>query len=530
MQSAEWQAGRTHDRVDCLPSPPEHSKTMPKTSLNVLINQNISSQFAALQESFEKDNIELRLLQAACDADMVELSKSPSSVDAMIIEVEEHYADKLHLVMRLLESQTAIILLTSSRNMLFWELLSRSGAHLCWLKGDKSVEEMKLQMMHAIGRAKEQILLQAAEKRTRTIIRLAPEAIVETDSFGRISSANMKLESLFGWTSEELRGKLLSECLVPERFRKRFEEMLSAYRSADSSYAEAITGAIEFIGLTKHGAEVPIELSAATIGVKEQVRIAFFFHDVSARLSAEEKERKLLLMKQRETFSATLTHDLKSPLLGSIRVIEALLDGKINGLTSELKRILEQLQNCNLVQLELIKDLLNLYKVSDEQTHTGASSMEPTEFYDMIAACKNDLIAHAEARNISISLQVEGERLPCVTGDSNKLRRVIYNLLDNALKYGKENSTVRMRVTHNESTVNLEIEDDGPGIPQTEVASLFTRFQQGAAGVSSRFGSGLGLHLCKQIVEAYGGTISCSSEEGTGTKFTVSLPSLRVHA
>lgn len=229
-----------------------------------------------------------------------------------------------------------------------------------------------------------------------------------------------------------------------------------------------------------------------------------------------------MLMKQRAIFSATLTHDLKSPLSGSIRLLEGLLENKVQELSPDLREIITQLQNCNLVQLELIQDLLELYRLEDDKVPGETSTVELS---DIVTACRQDLKAQADAKEIEIITTLEDHRVPLVFGDSGKLRRVIYNLLDNALKFGSSKSMVKVNFAHVDDMVKMEIEDRGPGIPLNELPDLFTRFQQGTAGRSMQFGSGLGLHLCKHIVEAHGGTITCDSVVDQGTRFLVYLPS-----
>lgn len=466
------------------------------------------------------------------DAEVIELNSEGAALEyfrenkvrAVLFGLSKAEPNRVDLVeqLRSINRSVALLVVTDIEDWNTWQRLIQTGAHCLSDHKHLTARQLALQTMQTVHQFEMQEGLRAEEIRNRSIISMAPEAIVEIDAFGRILSTNQKLEEVFGWSVDELIGKPITECLFPLRLRSRFDDLIARYRLQLPETTELITGPLEFIALTNQGKELPVELSTATISVAEQFSIALFFHDISQRLTIEEKERKLMLMKQRAIFSATLTHDLKSPLSGSIRLIEALLGNKVQELSPALREIMIQLQNCNLVQLELIQDLLELYRLEDNKVSGQASAVNLSE---IVTACRQDLKAQAESKEIEIITNAQDNKVPLVFGDSGKLRRVIYNLLDNALKFGSSKSIVKVNFSRVDNMVAMVIEDRGPGIPPNEIPNLFAGFQQGVAGRSMQFGSGLGLHLCKHIVEAHGGTIECHSVVDQGTRFIVYLPS-----
>lgn len=111
-----------------------------------------------------------------------------------------------------------------------------------------------------------------------------------------------------------------------------------------------------------------------------------------------------------------------------------------------------------------------------------------------------------------------------MVGDRLSIRRVILNLLDNALKFTQKDGVVEVTAEEEDGKIIFRVSDTGIGIPQSEFGQLFLRYWQGNSAKQFAPGTGLGLYLCKQIVTAHGGTISVSSQSGEGTTFSVVMP------
>ena len=141
-----------------------------------------------------------------------------------------------------------------------------------------------------------------------------------------------------------------------------------------------------------------------------------------------------------------------------------------------------------------------------------------------IASCLSRVTPFANLRSVEVKAKLPEKMI--VQADMSRMERVVQNLLDNALKFAPDGGMINVRLFSLDANTFIEIEDNGPGIAPEEQSRLFKRFSQGAAGKRYAGGSGLGLYLCKQIVEAHGGTIECTSRPNKATIFRVCLPSV----
>ena len=250
------------------------------------------------------------------------------------------------------------------------------------------------------------------------------------------------------------------------------------------------------------------------------LRIAGTFRDVTAQKLEEEKAYRLALLEQREDFMATLTHDLKTPLIAANWILQAIADAQVGPVTGEQEQLLFQLRDTNRTLLSMIQNLIELYRF---ERNVNNVILEETQISEILSACINDLSIFLIRRQITLTCSMP-EELPPILVDPNAIRRVFQNLLDNALKFTPESGRISIVVSDADGGITISITDTGPGIALEEQARLFHRFVQGKAGRTYTPGTGLGLYLCKQIVEAHEGKISCASAAGKGAEFTVQLP------
>lgn len=241
------------------------------------------------------------------------------------------------------------------------------------------------------------------------------------------------------------------------------------------------------------------------------------------RKQSEVYATRLMLMEQREQFMATLTHDLKNPLLGADRILEHLTGGKLGQLNDEQFRVLDMLRNSNKSLLNMVQNLIEVYR---QKKDAGALLYEEVDMSELLGTCLSEFAHQAQARNVAIKSDVSSPLV--IEADSNSIRRVIHNLLDNALKFTPSGGHINIRTKRNGTNALFKIEDTGTGIAAEEMSTLFKPFCQGAEGRKYSPGTGLGLYLCRQIVEAHRGKIDCKSKPGCGTSFVVSLPFHRV--
>ena len=266
-----------------------------------------------------------------------------------------------------------------------------------------------------------------------------------------------------------------------------------------------------------------VKLGAQDYIQKSEVSASFLERSIRyaiERKQSEENEKRLAVLEQREEFMATLTHDLKNPLIGTNRVLELLAEKAMGPMTDEQAELLLQIRNSNKILLDMIQNLLDVYRFEKD---IDAVVLANTCLRDIVSSCLKDVKPIAESKKIAIKTEFS-KHPKLVHADAMAMRRVFQNLLDNALKFTPAGGQISLKIAPGNGSVCVEIEDNGPGMSNEELSRIFTRFAQGRAGRKFSPGTGLGLFLCKQIVEAHKGKITCQSQEGAWTRFRICIP------
>jgi signal transduction histidine kinase len=238
------------------------------------------------------------------------------------------------------------------------------------------------------------------------------------------------------------------------------------------------------------------------------------------RKEFQENAKRLAVFDKQEEFMATLTHDLKNPLIGANRILELMADQVMGAISPKQATLLLQLRDSNTLLLSMIQNLIEVYRFERD---VDTVLLEDTNLLPIANSCITEITSIAENRAIRLVANLPSD-INTVLADANCMRRVIQNLLDNALKFTPDGGQISLTLSSRDKSVILEVEDNGPGIPADEKARLFQRFSQGCVGRRYTRGTGLGLFLCKQIVDAHHGEIICESKEGVGSTFRVTLP------
>lgn len=231
------------------------------------------------------------------------------------------------------------------------------------------------------------------------------------------------------------------------------------------------------------------------------------------------KSKADALQKERDDFVAALAHDLRLPVGGALRMLEFIHDGRFGQTLPQFSDTLELLIESHKQLLERIKSILIGYQFAEP---SGAIHTERTELVGLItSAVTNSRPAALGAETII----AEDYCSPCfVDGNFDCLVRVVENLLSNAIKYSRADNKVGISLTCTPSEALICVEDSGIGLAPEDIAYVFQRYWRARTGRTQPIGSGLGLFVCKQIVEAHKGTLWCESELGVGSKFFMRLP------
>lgn len=246
------------------------------------------------------------------------------------------------------------------------------------------------------------------------------------------------------------------------------------------------------------------------IDTKDEIgALAKSFNSMAARL------REIDEMK--EKFYATVSHELRSPL-SAMREAARLIEAKSAGpLTDKQKRLLDIFQIGTERLLRLVNEVLDL-----SRANTGMLPVERSWFVPETAVRRaiEELRPQAEQRGIALRVVADSgsERM---LGDEDRIVQVVVNLVGNSLRFTPPGGSVIVRLRHTDSEIKIEVVDTGIGIAAAFLPLVFDRFRQAHSG---KGGTGLGLAIVKSLVEAHDGQVTVESQEGKGTRFTVSLP------
>jgi signal transduction histidine kinase len=228
------------------------------------------------------------------------------------------------------------------------------------------------------------------------------------------------------------------------------------------------------------------------------------------------------LEKTRSDFVATASHELRTPLAAVYGAVRTLRREDVELSEDDRTQFLEMIES-EATRLARIVDQILLAG----QLDAGAIEVELGDCNPVDIAAR--VIESAELHlPENISLGLEAEDAPTISCDENKLRQVLVNLVDNAVKYSPEGGRVDLHVRNGDETCVIDVVDHGLGIPPTERERIFEKFYrldpQQTHGVG---GSGLGLYICRELVERMNGKLSVDSEPGRGSRFTLELPARR---
>ena len=240
---------------------------------------------------------------------------------------------------------------------------------------------------------------------------------------------------------------------------------------------------------------------------------------MDAREAAEERERAAeAANRAKSNFLATMSHELRTPLNGVLGMVQALTTEELTKVQHERVKIIRRSSES---LLAVLNDLLDLSKIE-----ASALELEVAEF-DLEHLVRGVVAAYqplADKKDLTFEFEISEAACGRYDGDSARIRRILYSLADNAVKF-TETGGVKLSVSLGAGEVVFAIADTGIGIAPEDIEHLFEGFYQADAGRTRRFGgAGLGLAICREITQLMGGAIEASSEPGQGSTFVVRLP------
>jgi PAS domain S-box-containing protein len=375
-----------------------------------------------------------------------------------------------------------------------------------------------------------------AERKFHELIENAPDAILQVDSTGKITIANRTAEQMFGYSMDELIGMEV-DILVPSAARAGHAARREAFEAA--RVTRPMGPGLDLRALRKDGSEVPVEISLSPTQTENRVYITAVIRDVTERKRTEQQMESLkksylaeLEARHREAerlnqlkseFIASVSHELRTPLHTIIGFAELLAEQEAGPLNEKQMRFAHHIRTDSDHLLSLINDVLDLSRI---EAGGMVVRTEGLSLQSVISEAVNAICPHAESKKITI----REHHIPNVNvlADLLRVRQILYNLLSNAVKFTDPGGNVHVTARADRDHVQITISDTGMGIPTAECDRIFDKFYQvGYTTTGVRQGTGLGLTICKQLVEMQGGKIWVDSEPGHGSHFHFTLPVLR---
>lgn len=285
---------------------------------------------------------------------------------------------------------------------------------------------------------------------------------------------------------------------------------------------------LPFTIITEYAGQITltIEVVLLSLALADKIKIMRQEKELAEKKAQENQELAIQNLKKadelKDEFLAITSHELRTPLYGMIGIAESLRDGIAGKVTNNMYRQLSMIMTSGQRLTHLVNEILDFSKLKYESLKLHLKPIYINSIIEIVLAISKPLL---KEKPIELINQVN-DSLPPVLADENRLQQILYNLLDNAIKYTDEGKIVISATLDNESeNLRIDVSDTGKGISQDQLKFIFQPFQQGKTSLSREVnGIGIGLNITKNLVDLHNGKMDVSSKVGKGSTFSVTLP------
>ncbi|MEZ7892538.1 MAG: PAS domain S-box protein [Candidatus Wallbacteria bacterium] len=364
--------------------------------------------------------------------------------------------------------------------------------------------------------------LHDSEEKFFMISTLAADGVLLINKAGKISFANYAAARIFDYENNETIEFYLKKLIDSEQYSEIFEKIFSGEESLINELDKPKM--IQCKILKNYGTEITLELSVSAIQLKHENYAICVFRDITDRIKNEielkkAKEQADLANRAKGQFIANMSHEIRTPMTSIVGFSELLSETVLD---DEQSDYIKHIMTSSRALLSIINDILDFSKIE-----AGKLEIESIEF--RLAEIGDEIIdimkSSALKKGIALVFYDKSGLNENIIGDPNRLRQIMLNLIGNAIKFTNQGSVTlkfdRVNESDRDITIKISVIDDGIGIEEDKIKTIFSPFTQADGSVTRKFGgTGLGLTICKELVKLMGGSgIDVTSRVNEGSEF-----------
>lgn len=379
-------------------------------------------------------------------------------------------------------------------------------------KAQKELKKYSQKLEELVEQRTKEVII--ANRKLSGIIEYCADGIIIIDSLGNIEQVNPACENMAGLSSQALTSMKLQEiayCDNPAMNKIPADSVHNTILGLSDDNSEFLLRDL-YIRNSLSGEYIPVEINFASLDQNNKENEKFV--GVIRNFTAQKETERL-----RDDFIATLTHDLRTPLLAAIQTLNFFLEGSVGEISEQQRVLLSTMRKSNEDLLGLVNALLEVYRFESGKLNLCKTIFDAGDLLDL---CYKELEPLAQKKDITFNIHRNNETELLIDADRAEIKRVIMNLCGNAINYTNNGGIIDVYIKVQNGDFIFSVSDNGNGIPKEDIGNLFKRFSQGTTKKRST-GTGLGLYLSRQIVEAHGGKIWVESKVNKGSEFSFLL-------